>query len=85
MRIRKRPQATKLLTLAVNNRDAVALCIGRYWYKADIPKPAINVRYWSKSGHRSETLQALAGIRVRVRAANVARRAKGAIVKSARP
>ena len=24
----------------------------RYWHLADIPEPAINVRFWGKSGHR---------------------------------
>ncbi|MFZ3248029.1 MAG: hypothetical protein WA214_03990, partial [Pseudolabrys sp.] len=26
----------------------------RYWHKADIPGPAVDVRYWGQSGHRTD-------------------------------
>jgi hypothetical protein len=31
----------------------------RYWHLADIRRPAINVRYWGKNGHRVDVPQCL--------------------------
>ena len=31
----------------------------RYWHKADIAVPSINVRFWGNSGHRSRIAKCL--------------------------